>query len=76
MFTLSKLQIYFPFPLPSWNNNVPLIIQKKLQETENTLLDLEERHRQANATIREKEYLISNLLKSGSLTFCAYYPTT
>ncbi|XP_022847001.1 kinesin-like protein KIN-5D [Olea europaea var. sylvestris] len=38
--------------------------EKKLQETENTLLDLEERHRQANATIREKEYLISNLLKS------------
>ncbi|XAR60517.1 Plus-end-directed kinesin ATPase [Bertholletia excelsa] len=40
------------------------ITEKKLQETENTLFDLEERHRQANATIKEKEYLISNLLKS------------
>ncbi|XP_052185435.1 kinesin-like protein KIN-5D [Diospyros lotus] len=38
--------------------------EKKLQETENTLADLEERYRQANATIKEKEYLISNLLKS------------
>ncbi|CAA0823153.1 P-loop containing nucleoside triphosphate hydrolases superfamily protein [Striga hermonthica] len=38
--------------------------EKKLQETEHTLVDLEERHRQANATIKEKEYLISNLLKS------------
>ncbi|KAK1369354.1 hypothetical protein POM88_035446 [Heracleum sosnowskyi] len=28
------------------------------------LVDLEERHRQANATIKEKEYLISNLIKS------------
>lgn len=41
------------------------IIQKKLQETQCTLLDLEERHRQANATIKEKDFLISNLLKSG-----------
>ncbi|KAK6144553.1 hypothetical protein DH2020_021373 [Rehmannia glutinosa] len=39
--------------------------EKKLQETEHALLDLEERHRQANATIKEKEYVISNLLKSG-----------
>ncbi|CBI16219.3 hypothetical protein VitviT2T_008056 [Vitis vinifera] len=38
--------------------------EKKLEETEHTLFDLEERHRQANATIKEKEYLISNLLKS------------
>ncbi|KAL0370040.1 UNVERIFIED_CONTAM: Kinesin-like protein KIN-5D [Sesamum angustifolium] len=38
--------------------------EKKLQETEHALLDLEERHRQANANIKEKEYLISNLLKS------------
>lgn len=37
----------------------------KLQETENSLLDLEERHRQANITIKEKEFLIFNLLKSG-----------
>nr|XP_010937758.1 kinesin-like protein KIN-5A [Elaeis guineensis] len=38
--------------------------QKKLEDTEHALLDLEERYRQANATIKEKEYLISNLLKS------------
>ncbi|KAM7496660.1 hypothetical protein LguiA_021074 [Lonicera macranthoides] len=38
--------------------------EKKLHETEHALVDLEERHRQANATIKEKEYLISNLLKS------------
>ncbi|PWA85208.1 P-loop containing nucleoside triphosphate hydrolases superfamily protein [Artemisia annua] len=36
----------------------------KLQETEHSLSDLEEKHRQANVTIKEKEYLISNLLKS------------
>lgn len=40
-------------------------LQKKLEETEHSLFDLEERHRQANATIKEKEFLISNLLKSG-----------
>ncbi|XVF46438.1 hypothetical protein PTKIN_Ptkin03bG0026800 [Pterospermum kingtungense] len=38
--------------------------EKKLEETENALFDLEEKHRQANATIKEKEFLISNLLKS------------
>lgn len=38
--------------------------EKSLEETEQTLFDLEERHRQANATIKEKEFLISNLLKS------------
>lgn len=38
--------------------------EKKLHETEDTLVDLEEKHRQANAKIKEKEYLISNLLKS------------
>ncbi|KVH88474.1 hypothetical protein Ccrd_026745 [Cynara cardunculus var. scolymus] len=36
----------------------------KLQETEHSLFDLEEKHRQANVTIKEKEFLISNLLKS------------
>jgi len=49
-------------------------LQKKLEETEHSLFDLEEKHRQANATIKEKEFLISNLLKSGkkkhSLLFC------
>ncbi|KAF8395042.1 hypothetical protein HHK36_018981 [Tetracentron sinense] len=39
--------------------------QKKLEETQHTLFDLEERYRQANGTIKEKEYLISNLLRSG-----------
>ncbi|KAL3530672.1 hypothetical protein ACH5RR_009994 [Cinchona calisaya] len=38
--------------------------EKKLQETEHTLANLEERFKQANATIKEKEYLISNLLNS------------
>ncbi|KAF8402800.1 hypothetical protein HHK36_010891 [Tetracentron sinense] len=38
--------------------------QKKLEETEHALFDLEERYRQANLTIKEKEYLISNLLRS------------
>ncbi|KAK6926875.1 Kinesin motor domain [Dillenia turbinata] len=38
--------------------------EKKLEETEHVLYDLEEKHRQANATIKEKEYLISNLLRS------------
>ncbi|KAK2980292.1 hypothetical protein RJ640_024996 [Escallonia rubra] len=38
--------------------------EKKLKETEHSLADLEERHRQANSTIKEKEFLISNLLKS------------
>ncbi|KAK1285363.1 hypothetical protein QJS10_CPB20g00746 [Acorus calamus] len=38
--------------------------QKKLQDTEHVLFDLEDRYRQANNTIKEKEYLISNLLKS------------
>ncbi|GAA0173613.1 microtubule binding motor protein [Lithospermum erythrorhizon] len=38
--------------------------EKKLGETEHALTDLEEKYRQANAIIKEKEYLISNLLKS------------
>ncbi|XVF05601.1 hypothetical protein REPUB_Repub05bG0186900 [Reevesia pubescens] len=38
--------------------------EKKLEETENSLFDLEDKHREANATIKEKEFLISNLLKS------------
>ncbi|KZV56867.1 125 kDa kinesin-related protein, partial [Dorcoceras hygrometricum] len=39
--------------------------EKKLQETEHSFLDLEERHSQANATIKEKNCIISNLLNSG-----------
>ncbi|CAK7331674.1 unnamed protein product [Dovyalis caffra] len=38
--------------------------EKRLEETENSLVDLEEKHRQANTTIKEKEFFISNLLKS------------
>nr|XP_048325255.1 kinesin-like protein KIN-5D [Ziziphus jujuba var. spinosa]XP_048325256.1 kinesin-like protein KIN-5D [Ziziphus jujuba var. spinosa] len=38
--------------------------EKNLEETQQSLFDLEEKHRQANATIKEKEFLISNLLKS------------
>ncbi|KAG5602908.1 hypothetical protein H5410_034278 [Solanum commersonii] len=38
--------------------------EKKLQETQHTLADLEEKHRLAITTIREKEFLITNLLKS------------
>ncbi|CAL0321913.1 unnamed protein product [Lupinus luteus] len=38
--------------------------ERRLQETEQSLFDLEEKHKQANATIKEKEYLIKNLLKS------------
>ena len=42
-----------------------MLSQKSLEETEQSLFDLEEKHTQANATIKEKEFLISNLLKSG-----------
>ncbi|XP_021809181.1 kinesin-like protein KIN-5D [Prunus avium] len=38
--------------------------EKKLEETGNALFDLEEKHRQANATIKEKEFLIANRLRS------------
>ncbi|KAL8456418.1 hypothetical protein ACS0TY_034575 [Phlomoides rotata] len=38
--------------------------ERKHKETEHVLLDLEERLRQTNVTIKEKEFLISNLLKS------------
>eukprot|EP01018_Ginkgo_biloba_P020856 Gb_32401 [translate_table: standard] len=38
--------------------------QKKLQDTEYTLNDLEEKYRQLNCTIKEKEFIISNLLQS------------
>lgn len=44
-------------------------LQKKLEETEHAFFDLEEKHRQANATIKEKEFLIINLLKSGKKSF-------
>ncbi|GJS56401.1 kinesin-like protein KIN-5D [Tanacetum coccineum] len=49
------------------NANLTLKLEKteiKLQETENSLLDLEERHRQANIMIKEKEFLIFNLLST------------
>lgn len=52
----------------STSTNLKLIsvaLQKKLEQTEHVLFDLEEKHQEANATIKEKEFLISNLLKSG-----------
>ncbi|KAJ6303775.1 hypothetical protein OIU77_017618 [Salix suchowensis] len=38
--------------------------QKDLEKTQNTLLEIEGRNRKANATIKEKEHLISHLLQS------------
>ncbi|KAF3787285.1 kinesin-related protein [Nymphaea thermarum] len=38
--------------------------KRKLVDIEHALSDLEERYKQANAIIKEKEYLISNLLRS------------
>jgi kinesin family protein 11 len=43
----------------------PIPLQKKMQETECALAVLEEKYMQATNTIKEKEYLIDNLLKSG-----------
>ncbi|VAI30623.1 unnamed protein product [Triticum turgidum subsp. durum] len=40
-------------------------LQKRMQETECALAVLEEKYMQANNTIKEKEYLIENLLKTG-----------
>jgi len=42
-----------------------MLSQKSLEENEQSLFELEEKHTQANATIKEKEFLIFNLLKSG-----------
>ncbi|ONM00591.1 Kinesin-like protein KIN-5D [Zea mays] len=39
-------------------------LQKRMKETECTLADLETRYMKANDTIKEKQYLIENLLKS------------
>lgn len=38
--------------------------QKKLDDTEEVLKDFQEKHSQANCTIKEKEFIISNLLQS------------
>ncbi|XP_078429944.1 P-loop containing nucleoside triphosphate hydrolases superfamily protein [Wolffia australiana] len=47
--------------------------QRKLDTTEHALLDLEEKHRQANRTIEEKEYFVSNLLRSEkAILNCAF----
>lgn len=40
------------------------ITQKKLNDTEEVLKDFQEKHRQANCTIKEKEFIISNMLQS------------
>lgn len=39
-------------------------LQKRMKETECTLADLETRYMKANDTIKEKQYLVENLLKS------------
>ncbi|XP_006653984.1 kinesin-like protein KIN-5A [Oryza brachyantha] len=47
--------------------------QKDLEDTRNVLHDLEEKYNEAKSTIKEKEYVIFNLLKSEkSLVDCAY----
>jgi kinesin family protein 11 len=47
--------------------------QKDLEDTKNVLHDLEEKYNEAESTIKEKEYVIFNLLKSEkSLVDCAY----
>lgn len=53
----------------SWKeiNGSMNLLQKKLVETEHAFLDLEERYRQAKSTIKEKEFFISSLLKSGEI---------
>ncbi|KAJ3680847.1 hypothetical protein LUZ60_015336 [Juncus effusus] len=43
--------------------------QTKLDQTEHSLSDLEQRHKQAVATIKEKEFLIYQLLKSEKALF-------
>lgn len=40
-------------------------MQKDLEDTKNVLHDLEEKYNEAESTIKEKEYVIFNLLKSG-----------
>jgi kinesin family member 11 len=42
-----------------------MFLQKRMKETECTLADLETRYMKANDTIKEKQYLVENLLKSG-----------
>lgn len=47
--------------------------QKDLEDTRNALHDLEEKYNEAKSTIKEKEYVIFNLLNSEkSLVDCAY----
>lgn len=47
--------------------------QKDLEDTKSALHDLEEKYNEAKSTIKEKEYVIFNLLKSEkSLVDCAY----
>jgi kinesin family protein 11 len=44
--------------------------QKDLEDTKSALHDLEEKYNEAKSTIKEKEYVIFNLLKSGFLRSC------
>ena len=45
-------------------------LQKDLEDTKSALHDLEEKYNEAKSTIKEKEYAIFNLLKSGLLRSC------
>lgn len=42
-----------------------LSLQKNLENTVTTLQDLQENHRRLNSKMKEKEFIISNLLHSG-----------
>ncbi|KAK9153397.1 hypothetical protein Sjap_000877 [Stephania japonica] len=48
--------------------------QGELEETKSSLLDLEEKYGQAQTTIKEKEFLISNLLKSDNFRDQVIHP--
>ena len=41
------------------------ILQKKLEDTEYALDDLEEKYSQLSCTLKEKEFIISSMLQSG-----------
>lgn len=67
------------FVLLCWLKTLPIFLsQKKLDDTEEVLKDFQEKHSQANCTIKEKEFIISNLLQSGrfSAVTSLKYPET
>ncbi|XLR44571.1 hypothetical protein HN51_028700 [Arachis hypogaea] len=50
-------------------NDLSLSQKEKLEKTSNSLRDLQENYRMVVSTLKEKEYTISKLLKSGLFTF-------